>query len=132
MESLYKKYNEKKFYEKDAKQIRLNFLQREYDSLTELFQSESNDLPRMRKYCGIEDTKAATQLIEELYYDICYSDEYNFKKNKLMKITDIIHDCIHRIYIKEEEVKDKADDIKDIVSDKLDDIKDISDNIELD
>ncbi len=27
MESFYKKYNEKKFYEKDAKQIRLNFLQ---------------------------------------------------------------------------------------------------------
>ena len=96
------KRNDKKEIDNIKKEIynRLNFLQREYDSLTELFQSESNDLPIMRKYCGIEDTKAATQLIEELYYDMCYSDEYNFKKNKLMKITDIIHDCIHRIYIK--------------------------------
>ena len=100
------KRNDKKEIDNIKKEIynRLNFLQREYDSLTELFQSESNDLPIMRKYCGIEDTKAATQLIEELYYDMCYSDEYNFKKNKLMKITDIIHDCIHRIYLKEDEI----------------------------
>ena len=100
------KRNDKKEIDNIKKEmyIRFNFLQREFDSLTELFKNESNNLPIMRKYCGIEDTKASSQLIEEIYYDICYSDESNYKKNKLMKITDIIHDCIHRIYIKEEEV----------------------------
>ena len=100
------KRNDKKEIDNIKKEmyIRYNFLQREFDSLTELFQNESNNLPIMRKICGIEDTKGASELIEEIYYDMCYNDEYNFKKNKLMKITDIIHDCIHRIYIKEEEV----------------------------
>ena len=100
------KRNDKKEIDNIKKEmyIRYNFLQREFDSLTELFQNESNNLPIMRKICGIEDTKGASELIEEIYYDMCYNDEYNFKKNKLMKITDIIHDCIHRIYLKEDEI----------------------------
>ena len=36
MESFYKKYNEKKFYEKDAKQIRLNFLQSNRNRITRI------------------------------------------------------------------------------------------------
>ena len=44
MESLYKKYNEKKFYEKDAKQIRLNFLQNNRNKITRITKKKSNNI----------------------------------------------------------------------------------------
>ena len=44
MESFYKKYNEKKFYEKDAKQIRLNFLQNNRNRKTRITKKKTNDI----------------------------------------------------------------------------------------
>ena len=44
MESFYKKYNEKKFYEKDAKQIRLNFLQSNRNRITRITKKKPNNI----------------------------------------------------------------------------------------
>ena len=83
---------------------RYNFLQNEFNLLTNLYNREIKYLPIIKKKTRFEETKFANEFIQDIYYDMCYSEQNNFKKNKLMKITEIIHDCIQRINIKEDKI----------------------------
>ena len=86
--------------------IRYNFLQNELKKLINLYEKESKDLPITPKFCGIEDIKQGTNLIHEIYYSICGSDENLLIKNKSMKIKDIINECNHKLKIKENKISE--------------------------
>ena len=84
--------------------IRYNFLQNELKKLIKLYEKESKDLPITSKFCGIEDIKQVTNLIYEIYYYLCDSDENLLIKNQSMKIKDIINECNHKLKIKENKI----------------------------
>lgn len=86
--------------------IRYNFLQNELKKLINLYEKKSKDLPIIPKFCGIEDIKQGTNLIHEIYYSICGSDENLLIKNKSMKIKDIINECNHKLKIKENKISE--------------------------
>ena len=86
--------------------IRYNFLQNELKKLINLYEKKSKDLPIIPKFCGIEDIKQGTNLIHEIYYSICSSDENLLIKNKSMKIKDIINECNHKLKIKENKISE--------------------------
>ena len=86
--------------------IRYNFLQNELKKLIKLYEKESKDLPITSKFCGIEDIKQVTNLIYEIYYYLCDSDENLLIKNQSMKIKDIINECNHKLKIKENKISE--------------------------
>jgi hypothetical protein len=86
--------------------IRHNFLQNESKKLIKLYEKESKDLPITSKFCGIEDIKQVTNLIYEIYYYLCDSDENLLIKNQSMKIKDIINECNHKLKIKENKISE--------------------------
>ncbi len=86
--------------------IRYNFLQNELKKLINLYEKESKDLPITSKFCGIEDIKQVTNLIHDIYYSICGSDENLLIKNQSMKIKDIINECNHKLKIKENKISE--------------------------
>ena len=86
--------------------IRHNFLQNELKKLIKLYEKESKDLPITSKFCGIEDIKQVTNLIYEIYYYLCDSDENLLIKNQSMKIKDIINECNHKLKIKENKISE--------------------------
>ena len=86
--------------------IRYNFLQNELKKLINLYEKKSKDLPIIPKFCGIEDIKQGTNLIHEIYYSICSSDENLLIKNKSMKIKDIINECNNKLKIKENKISE--------------------------
>ncbi len=86
--------------------IRYNFLQNELKKLINLYEKESKDLPITSKFCGIEDIKQVTNLIYEIYYYLCDSDENLLIKNQSMKIKDIINECNHKLKIKENKISE--------------------------
>ena len=86
--------------------IRYNFLQNELKKLINLYEKESKDLPITSKFCGIEDIKQVKNLIYEIYYSLCGSDENLLIKNKSMKIKDIINECNHKLKIKENKISE--------------------------
>ncbi len=86
--------------------IRYNFLQNELKKLINLYEKESKDLPITSKFCGIEDIKQVTNLIHDIYYSICGSDENLLIKNQSMKIKDIINECNNKLKIKENKISE--------------------------